>query len=76
MKIIGLLALHIVCIYFLRLLWNDKNESIRRGSVFTKLGNISRRKSQGLFYVSVWVDFVALLILYILLLAYSITILS
>jgi hypothetical protein len=72
MKIIGLLFLHLLCLYFLRLLWKDKNEALKRGRVFTKMGLVSRRKTPRLFYFSVWVDFLILLILYAGFIAYSI----
>lgn len=73
MQIIGLLALHLFCLYFLRLLWKEKNEGVRRGQVFTKMGNVTRRKSPGLFRFSVWVDFSILAALYLILIAYSIS---
>jgi hypothetical protein len=58
LQIIGLLVLHLLCLYFLWLLWKSKNEAIQRGIVMTKMGNVSKRKSTRLFYFSVWVDFV------------------
>jgi hypothetical protein len=71
LKLIGVLALHIVCIYFLRLLWKDKNEADQRGGVLTKMGYVSKGKSPRLFRFSIWVDFIILLLLYIVLIAYS-----
>lgn len=68
----GLLALHIICLYFLRLLWKDKNETARRGGMLTKMGYISRKKSPRLFQFSRWVDFIFLAILYGLLIMYSV----
>jgi uncharacterized membrane protein YsdA (DUF1294 family) len=72
MKTIGLLALHIISIYFLWLLWTDKRRAIERGTVMTKLGYVSKRKSPRLFYFSIWVDFVILSVLYVALIVYSI----
>ena len=74
--IIGLLALHAICIYFLWLLWQDKNKALKRGTALTRLGHISKRKSPRLFYFSIWVDLVILSILYIILIVYSIFLLS
>jgi hypothetical protein len=73
MKLIGLLILHVVFLYFLRLLWKDKNEAIQRGSVTTRIGHVSKRKSPRLFYFSVWVDFVILLVLYAVLIVFSVS---
>jgi hypothetical protein len=72
MKFIGLLILHIISLYLLRLLWKDKNEGIKRGRVLTKAGLVSLRKSPRWFYFSVWVDFIILLLLYMALIVYSI----
>jgi hypothetical protein len=72
MKTISLLTLHIISIYFLWLLWKDKSRAIERGTVMTKLGNVSKRKSPRLFYFSIWVDFVILSVLYVALIVYSI----
>jgi hypothetical protein len=72
LKIIGLLILHVICLYFLRLLWRDKNEAIQRGGILTKMGHVSKKKSPRLFYFSAWVDFVVLAILYAGLIIYSI----
>ena len=72
MKTISLLVLHLICIYFLWLLWKDKNEAIKRGSTMTRLGYVSKRKSPRLFYSSIWVDFVILSALYVVLIVYSI----
>ena len=72
MKIVGLLALHIICIFYLWYLWKDKNRANQRGTVLTKMGLVSRRQSPRLFRFSVWVDFVILLILYGVVIAYSI----
>jgi hypothetical protein len=71
LKIIGLLALHVICINFLGLLWKDKNEVDKRGGVLTKLGYVSQRKLPRLFRFSMWVDFIVVLLLYIVLIAYS-----
>lgn len=76
LKTLGLLLLHIICLYFLRLLWRDKNETIKRGGALTRMGYVSKKKSPRLFYFSVWVDFVVLTILYIGLIAYSIVLLA
>jgi hypothetical protein len=72
MKFGGLLALHIICLYFLRLLWKDRKEAARRGGMLTKLGYVSRKKSPRLFQFSLWVDFVFLVILYSFLVVYTI----
>jgi uncharacterized membrane protein YsdA (DUF1294 family) len=71
LKAVGLITLHVACIYFLWLLWNDKNKANERGRMFTKLGNVSKAKSPRLFRFSIWVDFVVLLLLYIVLIVYS-----
>ena len=71
LKIGGLLALHIVCIYFLWFLWKDKNEAEKRRGARTKMGYVSKTKSPRLFRFSVWVDFLVVLFLYVLLLVYS-----
>jgi hypothetical protein len=71
LRAVGLISLHVACIYFLWLLWNDKNKANRRGRVFTKIGNVSKAKSPRLFRFSIWVDFVVLLLLYIVLIVYS-----
>ena len=71
LKIGGLLALHIACLYFLWLLWKDKNKAKQRGGALTKMGYVSKTKSPRLFRFSVWVDFLVLLFLYVLLLVYS-----
>jgi hypothetical protein len=71
LKIVGLLALHIVCIYFLWLLWKDKNEAQKRGGVLTKMGYVTKTKSPGTFRFFIWVDLVILFFLYILLIIYS-----
>ena len=76
MKTLGLLLLHVICLYFLRLLWRDKNETIKRGGALTRMGYRSKKKSPHLFYFFVWVDFVVLTILYIGLIAYSIFLLA
>ncbi|HKG52960.1 MAG TPA: hypothetical protein VKB04_01770 [Anaerolineales bacterium] len=70
-KIVGLLTLHVVCIYFLWLLWKDKKEAEKRGGSLTKMGYITKTKSPRLFRFSIWVDFLVLLFLYILLAIYS-----
>lgn len=70
-KIIGLLALHGICIYFLWLLWKDKNRVNQRGGILTRIGYVSKAKSPRLFRFSIWVDFIVLLFLYILLIIYS-----
>lgn len=75
-KIIGLLVLHVICIYFLWFLWKDKNKAIERGSLLTRLGHVSKKKSPRLFFFSVWVDFIILSILYLGLIVYSIVLLS
>ena len=69
---IGLLALHLLSLYFLWYLWKDKNEAIQRGRVITKMGIISQKKSPRLFRFSVWVDFIILAVLYIVLIVYSV----
>lgn len=71
LKVAGFLALHVACIYFLWLLWKDKNQAIQRGRIFTKIGNVSKAKSPRLFRFSIWVDFVVLLLFYVVLIAYS-----
>jgi hypothetical protein len=71
-QVAGLLILHVLCIYFLRLLWKDKNEAVKRGTVLTKSGLVSRKRSPRWFAISVWVDFVFLLTLYMGLILYSI----
>ena len=76
LKIIALLALHIICIYFLWLLWKDKNKAYKRGGILTKLGYVSKTKSPRLFGFSIWVDFIILFFLYILLVIYSIWLVS
>jgi hypothetical protein len=76
LKLLGLLLLHVLCLYFLRLLWRDKNETIKRGGALTKMGYVSKKKSPRLFYFSLWIDFVALTILYAGLIAYSIFLLA
>lgn len=76
MKILGLFLLHVICLYFLRLLWNDKNEAIKRGGALTKMGYVSKKKSPRRFYFSVWIDFVVLTVLYVGLIAYSIFLLA
>jgi hypothetical protein len=72
MQILGLLALHILCLYFLRLLWKDKSEANQRGRAFTKMGNVTKRRSPRLFQFSVWVDLIVLSVLYLLLILYSV----
>ena len=74
LKILAMVALHFACIYFLWLLWKDKNTAIKRGTIFTKIGLVSRKKSPRLFQFSIWVDFVVLLILYLVIIVYSISI--
>ena len=69
---IGLLALHLLCLYFLWYLWKDKNEAIQSGRVMTKMGIFSQKKSPRLFRFSVWVDFIILAVLYIVLIVYSV----
>ena len=76
LKIIALLALHISCIYFLWLLWKDKNKADKRGGTLTKMGYVSKTKSPRLFRFSIWVDFIVLLFLYILLIIYSVWLVS
>jgi hypothetical protein len=76
LKILGLFLLHVICLYFLRLLWRAKNETIKQGGALTKMGYMSKKKSPRLFYFSVWIDFVVLTILYIGLIAYSIFLLA
>jgi hypothetical protein len=71
-KTLALLALHTISIYYLWFLWKDKNKAIQRGTVLTKMGLISKRKSPRLFYFSVWIDFIVLSSLYLLLIFYSI----
>jgi len=71
-QVAGLLILHVSCIYFLRLLWKDKNEAVKRGTILTKSGLVSRKRSPRLFTFSVWVDFVFLLTLYMGLILYSV----
>jgi hypothetical protein len=75
MQALGLLTLHVICIYFLRLLWNDKDEALKRGRIFTKMGPVSRRKSSRLFGFSVWADFIFLAALYLALVVYSVLLL-
>jgi hypothetical protein len=48
MKIIGLLALHGICIFYLWLLWKDKNKAIERGIVLTKMGLVSKDEKDNL----------------------------
>jgi hypothetical protein len=76
LKFAGLLILHLVCLYFLWLLWKDKNATLKRGGALTKMGYVSKKKSPRLFYFSVWVDFVVLTILYIGLIVYPIILIS
>ena len=76
MKLSALMALHMLCIYFLWFLWKDKNKAIERGSVLMRMGNVSKRKSPRLFYFSVWVDFIVLCVLYLVLIAYTIVLLA
>lgn len=76
MRIIGLLALHAISLYLLRLLWKDKNAAIQRGGVLTRIGYVSKKKSPRLFSFSIRVDFVVLAILYAGLIAYSIVLLA
>jgi hypothetical protein len=64
MQILGLLALHVICLYFLRLLWRDKNDSLKRSGMLTKMGYVSKKKSPRLFYLSAWFDFLVLCVLY------------
>jgi hypothetical protein len=71
-KTLALLALHTISLYYLWFLWKDKNEATQRGTVLTKMGLISKRKSPRLFYFSVWIDFIVLSSLYLLLILYSI----
>jgi hypothetical protein len=73
MQPIGLLILHVIFLYFVRRLWKDKNEAIKRGSVTTRVGHVSKRKSPRLFYFFVWVDFVILLVLYVVLIVFSVS---
>lgn len=73
LKAFGLLAVHVACLYFLWLLWNNKNEAVKRGRVLTKMGNVSERKSPRLFRFSIWVDFIVLLLLYFVFIVYSIS---
>ena len=73
---IGLLALHLISLYFLWYLWKDKNEAIRRGRVMTKMGIVSQKKSPHLFRFSVWVDFIVLAVLYMVLIIYSVFLLA
>jgi hypothetical protein len=72
LRVVGLVALHVACIYFLWLLWKDTHEANRRGRIFTKTGTVSRIRSQRLFRFSIWADFVVLLLLYIVLVVYSV----
>ena len=76
MKLSALMALHMLCIYFLWFLWKDKNKAIERGTVLMRMGNVSKRKSPRLFYFSVWVDFIVLCVLYLLLIVYTIVLLA
>lgn len=71
MQILGLLVLHIACLYFLRLLWKEISAAIQRGRVFTKMGSVTKRKSPVLFQFSIRVDFIVLSSLYFLLVLYS-----
>ncbi len=73
LKVVALIALHIACMYFLWYLWKDKNAANQRGRVFTKIGNVSKIKSPRLFRFSIWVDFIVLLILYLVFTVYSIS---
>jgi hypothetical protein len=72
LEVIGLLALHAISLYFLRLLWKDKNESIKRGRVMTRMGRVNKKSSPRLFQLSTWVDFVILSAMYIILMLYSV----
>ena len=74
LKALGLLTLHGACIYFLWLLWKDKNDAIKRDRVFIKIENVSKAKSPRWFRFSILVDFVILLILYVVVIAYSLSI--
>jgi hypothetical protein len=73
LKVPALAAIHVACIYFLWLLCKDKNSAIKRGTIFTKMGVVSKRKSPRLFRFSIWADFIVLLILYLVFIAYSIS---
>jgi hypothetical protein len=75
-KIIALVVLHGICLYFLQLLWKDKNKALERGNVMTRMGIVTKRKSPRLFYFSIWVDFVILSALYVALIVYSFVLLS
>jgi len=72
LKILALLALHVICLFFLWLLWEDKNAASQRGTALTKMGYVTKKKSPRLFQFSVWVDFVIFSILYLALVIYSI----
>jgi hypothetical protein len=72
LKILGLLTLHVACIYFLWLLWKDKNKADRRGGILTRMGYVSKAKSPRLFRFSSWVDFLVLSLLYLVLILYSV----
>jgi hypothetical protein len=74
MQLGALILLHIVCLYFLQLLWKDKKESLQRNGVWMKMGYVSKRKSPRLFRFSVWIDLIIMAILYFFLIAYSLRI--
>jgi hypothetical protein len=63
MQLVALIFLHIVCIYFLRLLWKEKKKILQRSGVWTKIGVVSRRKSPRLFHFSIWIDLIIMAVL-------------
>ena len=71
-KTLALLALHTISLYYLWFLWKDKDKASQRGTLLTKMGLMSRRKSPRLFRFFVWIDFILLSSLYLLLILYSI----
>ena len=66
-----LLIVHLLVIFFLVILWKEKNNALSRGNLMTRIGYISKNKSPRLFYFSVWVDFIVMLILYLGLVIYT-----
>jgi hypothetical protein len=66
-----LLFVHLLAIYFLVILWKEKNNALSRGNLMTRIGYISMKKLPRLFYFSVWVDFIVMLILYLGLIIYT-----
>jgi hypothetical protein len=73
---VSLLVVHSLTIYFLVLLWKEKNKALDKGALMTRIGYVSKKKSPRLFYFSVWVDFIVMMVLYIGLVMYTICLLG